>query len=124
MKYQDVKSALDSAFLNTSNFTLNVDYLEQTLRLWIDNTRQIKERINTYKRQRVHSLVWWGFADYARQRCEEEHWPLLGLDKEKYYASPNQLKRYLKEYGYTPETAFGELVKHYENVRANYPNAI
>lgn len=116
MLYIDVKNAMDSAFLNTYNFELNNEYLVDSVRLWIDNTEQAISDIKSNRRRKVHSIVWEWFMDFARQRCEEEHYPLLN----NYTPSSAQLKKYLAEYGYTPETLFAELNEHYSELRKDW----
>ena len=124
MKYQDCKNALDSYFCNTEKNSLNTDYLEEQVELWVDNTSHLYYDIRKNSRRKIHSIIWEGFEQLARQCCEYIHRPFLGDSTSNYQPTSDQLKRYLQEYGYTPQSVFSNMCEHYEKVRAAYPNSI
>lgn len=124
MRFVDLKNGLDSYFFDTSDHTLNTQYLEDCVRLTLDNTRELYDDIHLNKRRKIHSIVWQGFIELSQDCCRNIHYPLLGQSKSAYSPTSQQLKKYLIAYGYTPETIFGDLIAHYEKSRAIYPESL
>ena len=120
MRYADVKSAMDSYFLNTDTGKLNVGYLVDNLELWIDNTEKFRAQI-WHGKAKVQSIIWQGFCDFAIDICYGIHYPKLGIMRANYVPRSEQLKKYLAQYGYGYEI-FSELIEKYEQERKNYPN--
>lgn len=101
---------LDSYFLNTGNFQLNKDYFLDSIYTEIDitfrNDKELRKQIvNTRK---VTTLIWNAFIHMANDYLENEGYT--------YKCTSEQLKKYLKQYGYGYEI-FEPLYKEVESLQ-------
>lgn len=104
---------LDSFFLNTDNFTLNVGELREKLIQHFDveqrNTKGssgksvLRENLENSRRS-VKSLVWGAFIEMTNSFIEWD------TGERKYTCTSQQLKKYLAQYGYTLENALQPVV--------------
>lgn len=104
---------LDSFFLNTDNFTLNVGELREKLIQHFDveqrNTKGssgksvLQENLENSRRS-VKSLVWAAFIEMTNGFIEWD------TGERKYTCTSQQLKKYLAQYGYTLENALQPVV--------------
>lgn len=104
---------LDSFFLNTDNFTLNVGELREKLIQHFDveqrNTKGssgksvLRENLENSRRS-VKSLVWAAFIEMTNSFIEWD------TGERKYTCTSQQLKKYLAQYGYTLENALQPVV--------------
>jgi len=124
MKFADIKNALDSYFLDTSDHELNTGYLLDQVELWMDNTYPLYAAVHESKSRKIRTIVWQAFEELATECCFDIHYPIYGQNKSMYRPTYQQLKNYLSKYGYTQETLFSGLVEHYEKSRAVYPESL
>lgn len=106
-------NTLDSFFLNTDNFTLNVGELREKLIQHFDveqrNTKGssgksvLRENLENSRRS-VKSLVWAVFIEMTNSFIEWD------TGERKYTCTSQQLKKYLAQYGYTLENALQPVV--------------
>ena len=87
-------NALNSYFLDTSNNTINKSWLEHHLDVTIMNTRNIYDKLAS-KRNKTRSIVWCGLIELANACIKEIEYPY----NQDCYASSEQLKKWLDEYG-------------------------
>ena len=101
-------NALDSYFLNTYNNTLNTDYLRiKVYEMYDIQDRHTASRINknvsvlvekqTNKRNKITSLIWSAFIEMTNEFIKDIY---IGTQYENYICTSEQLKSYLKQYGY------------------------
>lgn len=118
MKYQDFKNAMDSHFLDTSNYTLNKNYLLHSLEIYIDNTERLINDICYNNRRKIHSVVWQGLQDFIMNHITYSVlYPMLGQHKKNYIVSSEQIKKYFAEYGYNYKDILSDLIEQYETER-------
>lgn len=103
-------NTLDSYFLNTGNFQLNKDYFLNSVYTELDvtfrNDKELRKQIvNTRK---VTTLIWNAFIYMTNGYLENEGYT--------YKCTSEQLKKYLKQYGYGYEI-FEPLYKDVENLQ-------
>lgn len=84
---------LNSYFLNTATMTINEDYLNHLLDIHCFNSdRQLYEDMKN-KRIKSTSLAWRGLIGLTNELISSEEYPV------KYYATGDQLKKWLNQYG-------------------------
>ena len=105
-RYEVIKNALDSYFLNTANNTLNIKYLNECILDVFDieyrhtnggNGHSKLYYMLTNKRRPIKGLIWSAFMDFAHQAIENTYYPTLS----DYHCTTAQLNRYLTEYNLT-----------------------
>ena len=101
---------LDSYFLNTGNFQLNKNYFLDSIYTDIDVTfRSDKElRKQIVNTRKVTTLIWNAFIHMTNDYLENEGYT--------YKCTSEQLKKYLKQYGYGYEI-FEPLYKEVESIK-------
>lgn len=114
-------NALDSYFLNTSNNTLNIGYLNDQIYMQLDivwrneNAGNGKSRLHMAlmnKRRTNKSIVWEAFMDFANTAIRDEYGA-------RYQASSAQLKKYLEKYGKTLD-ALKPAIDEVDELRRDY----
>ena len=101
---------LDSYFLNTGNFKLNVDYFLDSIYTELDVTfrsdKTLRKQIT--RTRKITTLIWNAFIYMTNCYLENEGYA--------YRCTSEQLKKYLKQYGYGYEI-FEPLYKDVEELR-------
>lgn len=101
-------NTLDSYFLNTGNMKLNIGYLRDSITTYFDVTERHTNggngksllQINLANMRRsIKSLVWEAFLSMTNDFLENE------TGSRKYICTSDQLKKYLKKYGFTLDEA-------------------
>ena len=114
-RYEVVKNALDSYFLNTANNTLNIQHLNDCILNVFDIEYRHTNGWNGYsklhymlinKRRPIKSLIWQAFMDFTYQAIENAYYPTLT----NYRCTTAQLNRYLAKYNLT-YSVFTEIVQ-------------
>lgn len=114
-------NSLDSYFLNTTNNTLNIGYVNDQIYTQFDivwrNEREYNGKSRLYnalinKRRKVSSLVWEAFIDFTNTAIRQEY-------GDKYEASSQQLKNYLKKYGKSFD-ALQPVIDEVEHMRRDF----
>jgi len=95
MKTNKVKTfnALNGRFLNTETNRIDEEYLNHELSLLINNDRTLYLEAKNNRRIRPHSIAWRALTLAANQTIDG-YW-----GAEEWYASSQQLKKWLQEYG-------------------------
>ena len=93
---QKTFDALNGAFL-MSNSKINEDYLNETLQIFLLNERPLYDAMHN-TRQKPESVAWTALMFSANDRLKNEEYPA------KYFASSEQLKKWLSEFGRDYET--------------------
>ena len=93
---QKTFDALNGAYLMENN-KINEDYLNDTLQIFLLNERLLYDALHN-TRQKPESVAWTALMFTANDRLKNEEYP------EKYFASSDQLKKWLSEYGRDYET--------------------
>ena len=97
-------NTLDSYFLNTGNMKLNIGYLRDNIIMYFDvterhtnggNGKSILQINLENMRRSIKSLVWEAFQSMTNDYLENE------TGSRKYTCTSEQLKKYLKKYGFS-----------------------
>lgn len=107
-------SALNSHYLNTETMTINEEYFNDALIMWGENTERFYKAYTQSKRT-IQSIVWEIFADLANHHIKDNEYPY----NQDYYASSQQLKAWLNEYGEGYETLLPAIVA-FQDLRRDY----
>lgn len=106
-------NTLDSYFLNTGSMKLNIDYLRDSITAYFDVTERHTNggngksllQINLANMRRsIKSLVWEAFLSMTNDYIENE------TGSRKYTCTSEQLKKYLKQYGFTLDEALKPVI--------------
>lgn len=90
-------NALNGNYLNTQTMKINEDYLNSNLQVLIDNKQQLWKQVKHSKRKAT-AIVWEALTIEANEQIKFNEYPAS------YYATSDQLKTWLKEYGRGYET--------------------
>lgn len=107
-------SALNSHYLNTDTMTINEEYLNDAIVIWGENTERFYNAYTQSKRT-IQSIVWEILNDLANHHIKDNEYPY----NQDHYASSQQLKDWLNEYGYGYETLFPAIVT-FQDLRLEY----
>lgn len=107
-------SALNSHYLNTETMTINEEYFNDALIMWGENTERFYKAYTQSKRS-IQSIVWEIFADLANRHIKDNEYPY----NQDHYASSQQLKAWLNEYGEGYETLLPAIVA-FQDLRMEY----
>ncbi len=94
-------AALNSHYLDTSDMRINEEYLNDAIIMLAENTERYYKAYTQTKRS-IRSIVWEVFANLATQHIRDNEYPY----NQDHYASSEQLKKWLDEYGDGYETLF------------------
>lgn len=106
-------NTLDSYFLNTGNMKLNIGYLRDSITTYFDVTERHTNggngksllQINLANMRRsIKSLVWEAFLSMTNDFLEYE------TGSRKYTCTSDQLKKYLKKYGFSLDEALKPVI--------------
>ena len=106
--------ALNSHYLDTSKMKINEEYLNDAIIIWGENTRRFYEAY-TRSRRSIRSIVWEMFADLANNHIKSNEYPY----NQDCYASSEQLKKWLSEYGDGYDTLL-PAIDYFETIRREY----
>lgn len=113
-------NTLDSYFLNTGNMRLNIGYFRDSVRDQLDIVQRHTNGGNgksllivnlENSRRSIRSIVWAAFVEMTNTYIENE------TGDRKATCTSQQLKKYLAQYGYTPETALQPVIDEVEGWR-------
>ena len=107
-------AALNSHYLDTSKMEINEEYLNDAIIIWGENTRRFYEAY-TRSRRSIRSIVWEMFADLTNNHIKSNEYPY----NQDCYASSEQLKKWLSEYGDGYDTLFPS-IDYFETIRREY----
>ena len=107
-------SALNSHYLDTSDMRINAEYLTDALVMWGENTKHFYDAY-TKSNRTIRSIVWEIFTDLANHHIRTNEYPY----NQDCYASSDQLKSWLSEYGDGYETLLPTIVV-FQDLRAEY----
>lgn len=107
-------SALNSHYLDTSKMRINEEYLNDAIIMWGENTRKFYDAYTKSKRK-IESIVWEIFTDLANDHIKSNEYPY----NQDCYASSDQLKKWLSEYGDGYETLLPAVVA-FQDLRHEY----
>lgn len=107
-------SALNSHYLNTDTMTINEEYLNDAIVMWGENTERFYKAYTQSKRT-IQSIVWEILNDLANHHIKDNEYPY----NQDHYASSQQLKDWLNEYGNGYETLFPAIVT-FQDLRLEY----
>lgn len=106
-------NTLDSYFLNTGNGKLNIGYLRDSITTYFDVTERhtnggngkslLQVNLENMRRS-VRSLVWEAFLSMTNDFIESE------TGNRKYNCTSEQIKKYLKKYGFSLDEALKPVV--------------
>lgn len=106
-------NTLDSYFLNTGSMKLNIGYLRDSITTYFDVTERHTNggngksllQINLANMRRsIKSLVWEAFLSMTNDYLENE------TGSRKYTCTSEQLKKYLKKYGFSLDEALKPVI--------------
>lgn len=106
-------NTLDSYFLNTGNMKLNIGYLRDNIIMYFDvterhtnggNGKSILQINLENMRRSIKSLVWEAFQSMTNDYLENE------TGSRKYTCTSEQLKKYLKKYGFSLDEALKPVI--------------
>lgn len=106
-------NTLDSYFLNTGSMKLNIGYLRDSITAYFDVTERHTNggngksllQINLANMRRsIKSLVWEAFLSMTNDFLENE------TGSRKYTCTSEQLKKYLKKYGFSLDEALKPVI--------------
>lgn len=106
-------NTLDSYFLNTGNMCLNIGYFRDSVRDQLDIVQRHTNGGNgksllivnlENSRRSIRSIVWEAFIAMTNDYIENE------TGDKKTVCTGQQLKKYLAQYGYTPEAALQPVI--------------
>lgn len=83
------------------NDNVNLEYLNDSIEMVIDNTKWIYEKLVSNRRSPIHSVVWCGLMEL----CDRE------LRNEGYKCSSAHLKKWLASHGLDYKTCFNGLIE-------------
>lgn len=103
-------NTLDSYFLNTKRMELNKDYFLDSIYTEIDVTFRSDKQMREYIKntRKVTTIIWTAFITMTNEYLEYEGYS--------YKCNSEQLKKYLKQYGYGYEI-FEPLYKEVESIK-------
>ena len=107
-------AALNSHYLDTSNMRINEEYFNDALIIWGENTERFYKAY-TQSNRKIPSIVWEIFTDLANHHIKTNEYPY----NQDCYASSEQLKAWLKEYGDGYETLLPAIVA-FQDLRTEY----
>jgi hypothetical protein len=107
-------AALNSHYLDTSDMRINEEYFNDALIIWGENTERFYKAYTQSKRT-IRSIVWEIFTDLANHHIKTNEYPY----NQDCYASSEQLKAWLKEYGDGYETLLPAIVA-FQDLRQEY----
>jgi hypothetical protein len=107
-------AALNSHYLDTSNMRISEQYLNDALIMWGENTARFYIAYTKSKRP-IRSIVWEIFTDLTNDHIKTNEYPY----NQDCYASSEQLKAWLKEYGDGYETLLPAIVA-FQDLRDEY----
>ena len=107
-------SALNSHYLDTSDMTINEEYLNDAIIMWGENTERFY-RAYTESKRTIKSIVWEIFTDLANHHIKDNEYPY----NQDHFASSYQLKAWLEEYGNGYETLLPAIVA-FQDSRMEY----
>ena len=107
-------TALNSHYLDTSKMEINEEYLNDAIIIWGENTRKFYEAY-TSSRRPIRSIVWEMFADLTNNHIKSNEYPY----NQDCYASSDQLKKWLADYGNGYET-LSPAIEYFEAIRNEY----
>ena len=111
-------AALNSHYLDTSCNRINETYFNDALIMWGENTRHIYDAY-TKSRRTIKSIVWEIFTELANHHIKTNEYPY----NQDCYASSEQLKAWLKEYGDGYETLLPAIVC-FQDLRNEYKKEV
>lgn len=83
------------------NSNVNLEYLNDSIEMIIDNTQWIREKLVSNRRSPIHSIVWCGLMEL----CDME------LRDEGYKCSSAHLKKWLASHNLDYKTCFNGLIE-------------
>ena len=107
-------AALNSHYLDTSDMRINEEYLNDAIIMWGENTRKFYDAY-TKSRRPIRSIVWEILIDLANDHIRCNEYPY----NQDCYASSEQLKKWLNEYGSGYETLLPAIVV-FQDLRNEY----
>lgn len=107
-------AALNSHYLDTNKREINEEYLNDAIIIWGENTRRFYEAY-TRSRRSIRSIVWEMFADLTNNHIKSNEYPY----NQDCYASSEQLKKWLLEYGDGYDTLL-PAIDYFETIRREY----
>lgn len=107
-------AALNSHYLDTSKMEINEEYLNDAIIIWGENTRKFYEAY-TKSRRPIRSIVWEMFIDLTNNHIKSNEYPY----NQDCYASSDQLKKWLSDYGHGYET-LSPTIEYFETIRNEY----
>lgn len=107
-------NALNSHYLDTGDMSINVEYLNDAIIMWGENTERFYNAYTKSKRT-IQSIVWEIFTDLTNRHIRDIEYPY----NQDCYASSEQLKAWLKEYGDGYETLLPAIVA-FQDLRLDY----
>lgn len=110
-------SALNSHYLDTGKMEINEDYLNDAIIIWGENTHKFYEAY-TRSRRPIRSIVWEMFIDLTNNHIQSNEYPY----NQDCYASSDQLKKWLSEYGNGYDTLL-PTIDYFETIRREYKEA-
>jgi len=91
-------SALNGSFLDTSDFKINEEYLNDSLQIYLSNEKFLYDAMTKTKRK-PEAVAWEALTFTANMLLANENYP-----NKKIVASSEQLKKWLNEFGNGYET--------------------
>lgn len=107
-------AALNSHYLDTSDMSINMEYLNDAIIMWGENTERFYKAY-TRTRRPIRSVVWEIFADLVNDHIRTNEHPY----NQDYYASSAQLKSWLEEYGDGYKT-IAPAIERFQKLREEY----
>lgn len=97
---------LNSYFLNTATMKINETYLTDLLDITAFNERWLYEKMLT-RRSKSHTIAFYSLVEWTNQQLKLEH--------PGFYASNEQIKKWLNEYGngYDTLTEITDIIENY-----------
>ena len=87
-------AALNSHYLDTSDMTINAEYLNDAIIIWGSNTQKFY-REYTQTRRKITAIVWAMFEDLTNDHIKTDEYPY----NQDCYSTSYQLKQWLNTYG-------------------------
>lgn len=109
-------AALNSWYLDTSDMSVNTEYLNDAIIMWGEHTKRHYDAYTTSRRP-IHSIVWDIFTDLINDHIKMNEYP----HRQDYYASSTQLKSWLNEYGDGYNT-LQPAIEYFTEMRNEYRN--
>ena len=111
-------AALNSHYLDTSKMQINEDYLNDAIIMWGENTKKFYDAY-TKSRRPIRSIVWEILQDLANDHIRTNEYPY----NQDHYASSEQLKKWLTEYGSGYDTLLPAIVA-FQDLRNEYKKEV